>query len=199
MQNLKDNIRRKLLETGRRLVSEKGVEYLTARKLSEASECSIGTLYNQFDNMDDFVAEQNEQTLAELAQLFAKVVREKSAYANLNAYLDCWLGFMEHNRQLWFLLYGFHLNTPGLVLSFRYKKYLLAPLLILRKDFATLTAGLSGVQKKLSLRVLAISLFAVSSLLVSGAVDMMQMPDRKNLCRLLLNTYLAGAVRLKGK
>ena len=47
-QNAKDNVRRLLLDTGRRLVTEKGAEYLTARKLSEASGCSIGTIYNQF-------------------------------------------------------------------------------------------------------------------------------------------------------
>ena len=65
-QNAKDNVRRLLLDTGRRLVTEKGAEYLTARKLSEASGCSIGTIYNQFAKMDDFIAEQNEMTLAEL-------------------------------------------------------------------------------------------------------------------------------------
>ena len=43
-QNAKDNVRRRLLDTGRRLVTEKGAEYLTARKLSEASGCSIGTI-----------------------------------------------------------------------------------------------------------------------------------------------------------
>ena len=45
-QNAKDNVRQRLLDTGRRLVTEKGAEYLTARKLSEASGCSIGTIYN---------------------------------------------------------------------------------------------------------------------------------------------------------
>lgn len=199
MQNIKDNIRQKLLETGRRLVSEKGVEYLTARKLSEASECSIGTIYNQFDNMDDFVAEQNEQTLTELAAAFAAVPREASAYGNLNRYLDCWLQFVETHRQLWFLLYNFHLNTPGLKLSFRYKKRLLAPLLAVRGDFAALTQQLPELQKKLSLRVLAISLLAASSLLAAGAVDDMRLPDRDSLMRLLFNTYLAGLAKLNGE
>ena len=66
MQNIKDNIRQKLIEAGRMLVKEKGVDFLTARKLSEASECSIGTIYNQFGNMDEFIAEQNCLTLKEL-------------------------------------------------------------------------------------------------------------------------------------
>ena len=60
MQNIKEEIHQKLLGAGRNLVKDKGQEFLTARKLSEASGCSIGTIYNQFSSMDDFVAEQNE-------------------------------------------------------------------------------------------------------------------------------------------
>ena len=39
---IKDNIRKILIKTGRRLVKEKGAEYLTARKLSDASGYSVG-------------------------------------------------------------------------------------------------------------------------------------------------------------
>ena len=48
MTDKKDNIRAALLAKGRELVSEKGPEFLTARKLSEASGYSVGTIYNQF-------------------------------------------------------------------------------------------------------------------------------------------------------
>lgn len=53
MQNIKDDIRQKLINAGRRLVAERGIEFLTARKLSESSGCSIGTIYK----------EREEQTL----------------------------------------------------------------------------------------------------------------------------------------
>ena len=60
----KDNIRRILISKGRLLVKEKGADYLTARKLAEASAYSVGTIYNQFGTMDNFVLEQNKQTPA---------------------------------------------------------------------------------------------------------------------------------------
>ena len=60
----KDNIRRILISKGRLLVKEKGADYLTARKLAEASAYSVGTIYNQFGTMDNFVLEQNKQTLS---------------------------------------------------------------------------------------------------------------------------------------
>ena len=46
--NNKAEVRKLLLETGRKLVADWGAEFLTARKLSEASGCSVGTIYNQF-------------------------------------------------------------------------------------------------------------------------------------------------------
>ena len=46
--NTKAEIRAWLLQVGRKLAAEKGAAFLTARKLSEASGCSVGTIYNQF-------------------------------------------------------------------------------------------------------------------------------------------------------
>ena len=40
----KDNIQNLLLETGRKIVQEKGTDALTVRKLSEASGCSVGAI-----------------------------------------------------------------------------------------------------------------------------------------------------------
>ena len=50
--NNKAEVRKHLLETGRNLVADFGAEFLTARKLSEASRCSVGTIYNQFGNIE---------------------------------------------------------------------------------------------------------------------------------------------------
>ena len=68
--NTKAEIRAWLLQVGRKLAAEKGAAFLTARKLSEASGCSVGTIYNQFGNMDNFVLEQNVVTLDELCLLY---------------------------------------------------------------------------------------------------------------------------------
>ena len=85
MQNIRDEIHKKLLKAGRALVCEKGADFLTARKLSEASGCSIGTIYNQFSSMDDFVAEQNEQTLSELLKKMSAVQSGDDSYKNLDS------------------------------------------------------------------------------------------------------------------
>ena len=52
---VRDYIQENLVHTGRTIIKEKGAEFLTARKLSEASGYSVGTIYNQFGNMDNFI------------------------------------------------------------------------------------------------------------------------------------------------
>ena len=59
MTETKDKIHETLIIKGRDLVRRKGAEFLTARKLSEATGYSVGTIYNQFANMDKFIMEQN--------------------------------------------------------------------------------------------------------------------------------------------
>lgn len=91
----KDNIREYLIAKGRGLVTAQGAAFLTARKLAEASGCSVGTIYNQFANMDNFIMAENLQTLDELSACLRKLQPDSSAYKTLNRYLDgfvrlCW-------------------------------------------------------------------------------------------------------------
>ena len=74
MTESKENIRTYLISVGREIVESKGMEYLTARKLSDASGCSVGTIYNQFSNMDNLVAAINLQTLKRLYDKMALII-----------------------------------------------------------------------------------------------------------------------------
>jgi len=196
MQPIKDNIHQKLVETGRLLVQEKGTEFLTARKLSEASGCSIGTIYNQFASMDDFIAEQNEITLTDLYSYLNQIPCGKNIYQNINAYVDCFVEFVLNNRQLWFLLYTFHLNNKNYNLSLSYKKLLVRLGTFADRDFALAFPGIGHKRLKLSAQVLSFSLMALSSLLTTNVLDGMRLINRNNLCKLMLNTYLAGLMML---
>ena len=104
----KDNIQNLLLETGRKIVQEKGTEALTVRKLSEASGCSVGAIYNQFSNMDNFVVIQNYMTLDALASRLEKVSVTDDAFVDMNAFLHEFVNFVIENKNLWFMLHSFH-------------------------------------------------------------------------------------------
>lgn len=188
MQNSKDNIRQKLLATGRHLVVEKGADFLTARKLSEASGCSVGTIYNQFSSMDDFVAEQNEQTLSELFAYLSQLVGSKRGYHNIILYADCFLKFVAANQALWSLFYNFHLNLKNYRLKISYRRQLVRLGQLVTPDLAAMFPRIDIKRLKASQKVLEMSLIALSALSA----------DAKNNRNgaLLLNTYLAGMMML---
>ena len=94
-----------LLKVGRDLVQKKGPDFLTARKLSEASNTSVGTIYNLFATMDNFVVAENLQTLQELYDELIAIIPSSNPYININRYADVFSNFVINNRNLWILLY----------------------------------------------------------------------------------------------
>lgn len=197
MTNSKDNIREILMDKGRELVREKGADFLTARKLSEASGYSVGTIYNQFANMDNFVLAQNMQTLDELYAYLSKLMKDSSDYKNLNRYLDGFVGFVLANPNLWFLLYRFHLQSTVKKLPKEYLRKMVKITQIWEPSFDEVFQKLGTKERRLSMQVLWLSLFTMSSFLTTKALDNFSRLNKKTVCKLLLNTYLAGLSVLK--
>ncbi len=194
MQNIKEEIHQKLLGAGRNLVKDKGQEFLTARKLSEASGCSIGTIYNQFSSMDDFVAEQNEITLRELADKLYVADYTNDSYYNLNLMIEIFTKFVTENNELWLLLYNFHLSRKDYKLPMSYKRRLFRLFGLTTDSFERLFPGLNRGRCKVVKNVLESGLFGLSALLASGSVDVQ---SGKNMCRIFVNTFLAGVTLLE--
>lgn len=197
MSENKASIRAELLVTGRRLVEEKGAEFLTARKLSEASGFSVGMIYGQYSNMDKFIEALNIETLSELYQSMRKYKTERNAYKNLNNWLDAFVSFVLLNSNRWFLLYNYHLRAQELPM--KYKTAIIKLTRLWEPSFNAVYSRLNPRKRKLARQVLWLSLFALSSFLTTRTIDNLNMINKKNLCKLMLNTYLAGiAVLRKG-
>lgn len=194
MQNIKEDIHQKLLAAGRELVKSKGAEFLTARKLSEASGCSIGTIYNQFSSMDVFVAEQNEITLRELADKLYVADYKNDSYYNLNVMIETFTNFVSENSELWLLLYIFHLHKKDYKLTISYKKRLSRLFGLTTDNFEKLFPKLSRGRCKIMKNVLETGLFGMSAMLAAGSIEE---TEGKNMCRIFVNTFLAGITLLE--
>lgn len=196
MQNIKDNIRQKLIEAGRMLVKEKGVDFLTARKLSEASECSIGTIYNQFGNMDEFIAEQNCLTLKELEKKLNNSDYTSDSYCNINRMVEIFTDFVIENKELWLLLYNFHLSKHESALDRKYKKQLVKILNYSARDFKNLFPILKNKHRKIMREVLAFGVFGISAMAAADMFEGLKTVNRENVCRIFADTFLAGVTLL---
>lgn len=197
MTNTKDNIRNILIAKGRELVARKGAAYLTARKLSENTGYSVGTIYNQFGCMDNYILEQNMLTLGELSAALGKILPEANPYKNLNRYVDAFVSFVLNKPNIWFLLFDFHIRSDCERFPREYLRKLLNITNLWRKEFNVVFEKLNAAEKKISLQVLWLSMFSLSSFLTLNGLDKMSKLNKKNVCKLLLNTYLAGLTALK--
>lgn len=197
MTEIKDKIHDILIKKGRELVKNKGAEFLTARKLSEATSYSVGTIYNQFSNMDKFVLEQNMLTLDELYNTLSKLLPDTNPYKNLNRYIDAFVVFVLNQPNLWFLLFNFHISSKYECFPSAYLRKLLKITNLWRREFNAVFSELNAAERKVSLQVLWLSMFSLSSFLTLNGLDKMSKLNKKNICKLLLNTYLAGLSVLK--
>jgi AcrR family transcriptional regulator len=195
----KDNIQNLLINVGRQIVRDKGTDALTVRKLSEASGCSVGAIYNQFSNMDNFVVIQNYMTLDELSSKLEKVEPSANPYVDMNKFIQVFTDYVTENRNLWFLLYEFHLRRSERVYSYFYLRKVVKIVSCISSLLQRILPDMERPERILSSQVLWLNLFAVSSLLTKDVPNSFAKIDCKNLCQIILNTHIAGLSVLERK
>lgn len=195
----KDNIQNLLIETGRKMVRENGTEALTVRKLSEASGCSVGTIYNQFANMENFIVIQNYMTLDALAEKLCQVKQTGNAFIDLNNFLHTFVDFVIENKNLWYLLHSFHLRNNDRTYSYFYLRKVVKITGIINNLLQKIVPEMERPERILSSQILWLSLFALSSFLTKDILDSFTKVNKETICQILLNTYVAGLTVLEKK
>ncbi len=195
----KDDIQSLLLKIGRRIVQEKGTEALTVRKLSEASGCSVGAIYNQFSNMENFIVIENYMTLDALGKKLAAVPQTQNPYFDMNNLLNTFVDFVIRNKNLWYMLYHFHLRKEGHAYSFFYLRKVAVITRRLSHLIWRIVPNMERPERILSTQVLWLTLFGLSSFLTKDILDSFSKINRQTLCQILLNTYIAGLTVLEKK
>ena len=194
MSNNKEEVRIDLIVKARELLKNKGVEFLTARKLADYSGYSVGTIYNQFKSMDNLIIWENCQTLDELYHGLKRVDLCSDVYRNLNLFLDKFVEFVLKNKNLWFTLYNFHFNNSTSHYEIFYLKRVIKIVQLLESNMHKLFLNVSSKERRVSVEVLFTTIFALSSLLTTEK-EFARL-EKKYVVRVLFNTYLAGMTYL---
>ncbi len=195
----KDNIQNLLIATGRRIVKEKGTEALTVRKLSEASGCSVGAIYNQFANMENFIVIQNYMTLDALAEKLGKVKHSENPFADMNNFLNAFVDYVIENKNLWYMLHSFHLRNNNRTFSYFYLRKVVKITGIINGILQRIVPQMERPERILSSQILWLTLFALSSFLTKDMLDSFTKVNKKSICQVMLNTYVAGLTVLEKK
>ncbi len=197
MTKTKEEIRADLILKARELLVDKGVEFLTARKLADYSGYSVGTIYNQFKSMDNLFLEENAQTLDELYLVLISAEMGSDVYLNLNKLLNKFVQFVLENKNLWFALYNTHFQNPMNGFDVFYLRRIVKIVHLLEKNLKKLFLTIPYKERVVSSQVLFVTLFALSSLLTSEKEFVAL--EKKYVVRILFNTYLAGMSYLAKK
>lgn len=100
----RDRLRVALLGAAERVIATEGLSAVQARRLAQAANCSVGTLYNIFGDIDGLILAVNERTLGDLGRILnAAGVRSVSAdtTARLMALASAYLDFATANQLRW--------------------------------------------------------------------------------------------------
>lgn len=100
----RERLKARLLQVAQAILTEEGHAGLQARRVAHDADCSVGTLYNIFGDIDGLILMANERTLHELRDVLTVAAR-RSAGGDLNVRLMTlaisYLDFASVNQRRW--------------------------------------------------------------------------------------------------
>ena len=104
----KQQLKLNLLEAAHKEIGENGVQGLTARKVTTLANCSLGSLYTSYDNIDNLIIHVNASTLEKLGkQLLASIEGKTKAEDILHCLAQSYIAFAKDNYEHWNAVFEF--------------------------------------------------------------------------------------------
>ena len=102
--NFRDRVKVAILASAEAVLTNEGLSALQARRVAKGADCSVGTLYNIFGDIDGLILQTNARTLGELGRLL-KAAARRSARSDLETRLNtlaiAYLDFATTNQRRW--------------------------------------------------------------------------------------------------
>ena len=87
------------------IAREEGLEGLTARRVARSIGCSVGTLYNVFDNLDELILHLNGATIDALYEEFLALELLPDGERAIRRIIEAYLEFVRNNDGLWHVIF----------------------------------------------------------------------------------------------
>ena len=178
------------MEIARDLIAAHGLRSLKVRDVAAAAECSIGTVYNEFVDLDELVLAVNRGTMRALEAAMAAVPSEDPAQ-QLHAFAQGYLTFASEHPNLLRSLYEHRMEGdrpfPDDLLDMVQGTFALMypPLLRLLPDYPT-------DQVAMLARMMFSAAHGIISLGLEERLVAVPADKLREQLRLFVDTYLAG-------
>jgi len=112
----RDRLKSTITRVARELLSRDGLQGLQARRVAQGADCSVGTIYNLFGNLDMVVIAANAETLAELhSELQAIIAATSGTPERLTALSQTYLQFALKRTLEWRAIFEHRFATKTTV------------------------------------------------------------------------------------
>lgn len=180
-----------LIEAGERLIAKRGLAQFTARELASEVACSVGSIYNMFEDLDDLIVTIHGRTLARLEQsLRAGVVDNAMVEQNLQALARQYIAFIAENNHLWAAIFE-HKLPHGRNVPDWYQARLNALFALIETVIAPLLTDDEGERRRQA-RILWSALHGICSLGAAEKLDLVSAESIGDLAAEMVATYTAG-------
>ncbi len=176
---------------------------LAVRRIAKHIGCSVGTLYNVFDNLDTLILHLNGRTFDALYEELTKVEAKGEPRAVVTSLTETYLGFVRDNANLWNVIFE-HVWPAKYPLPDWYREKIER----LLKLLATILAPLFPEGREpegrepegredenyLAALVLWSSLHGINSLVATGKLGIVTSETAKALSDLLVKIFFGGLI-----
>ena len=107
----REALRTRLIDIAETLIAEGGIDTIKARTLADAAGCSLGAIYNVFDDLRDLVIAVNGRTFRRLGESIASAPSGGTPTDRLIALSHDYLAFAEANPMTWRTLFDLEMST----------------------------------------------------------------------------------------
>ncbi len=181
------------LATAGKIAKEEGLAGLTVRRIAKEIGCSVGTIYNVFDNLDTLILHLNANTFDALYEEMIKVDTKgepRTVVGNLtNTYID----FVRNNAKLWNVIFE-HAWPAEYPLPDWYLEKIERLLKLLAYILAPLIPPGRENENYLAAIVLWSGLHGINSLAATGKLGIVTSETATALSKLLVEIFFGGLI-----
>jgi AcrR family transcriptional regulator len=188
-----DELRRAALDAARAIVVEDGMAALNIRKVAQATDCAVGSIYNIFEDFDDLEMQLVLMIIAEMqAALFGGPLPDDSIEC-LRLIGERYLGYAFACPKLWSMMNDMRIarDSPS---AARLRDAIRDIVTECERRTASAFAG-GRVDATTSVQVLWASVHGIAALGLSGRLGLVSTLSPRVLTDLLLTTFVAGNQR----
>jgi AcrR family transcriptional regulator len=174
------------INSGLKMLEQGGLKAITTRKITNEIGYTVGTFYQIFENLDDFILHLNYMTLCDILDKIKNNVNCRKDLDSIRNLAFIYLDYAESNLNRWMSLFDHRLKD----LPDWYSQKLDEIFSLIENCLEDTIKNVE--ERKNSARVLWSALHGISMLSVTGKLEIVNSYDSRALVNNFLDNYLSG-------